>query len=257
MSSNDEEAPIRLRCANITRSFNGVKALQEVSIEFPRNGITAIIGPNGAGKTTLVNVLTGFLKPEAGSVWLDDKEITGLPPYRIARSGLVRTFQDVRIALEMSVIDNAMLACQRSYPVGVWDRMIPSRVKQHEFTVRDSAQDALRFTHLNDDCSRRAGDLSYGQQKLLSLACCLALNAQTFLLDEPVAGVHPEMAERIIGVLRSLKERGKQIVFIEHDIESVRRLADEVFVLNEGRVIAHGLTAEILTQPQVVEAYLG
>ena len=257
MSSNDSGAPGPLRCDNIRKSFNGVVALRDVTFHLPGQGIIAIIGPNGAGKTTLINVLTGFVRPDSGSCRFGERELTRLWPHQIARLGVARTFQDVRIVAGMSAIENVMLACPQPRSEGLWGTLIGRQVRADEQRTRQSAVEALRFVGLDRESAQMGGTLSYGQQKLLTLACCLASQANTLLLDEPVAGVHPQMGGRIISLLRDLKQQGKLIVFIEHDIAAVRELADEVIVLDEGKVIARGQTSEVLDRRDVVEAYLG
>jgi ABC-type branched-subunit amino acid transport system ATPase component len=256
MNSGGNVATGQLQCESISKSFDGVEALRDVTINFPAYGVVAVIGPNGAGKTTLINVLSGFTRPDSGSVWLNGLEITDWLPYKIARQGVVRTFQDVRIASEMSVLDNVMLACAHPRSTAWFSDLIPNTIRAREQVIRRSAEEALRFAQLHDELSRRAGDLSYGQRKLLTLACCFASGAGTLLLDEPIAGVYPEMALQIATVLREMSKCGKHIVFIEHDIACVRRLADEVIVLAEGKVIARGETAEVLARHEVMEAYL-
>jgi ABC-type branched-subunit amino acid transport system ATPase component len=257
MSSSDSSVPESLRCDNIRKSFNGVLALRDVTLNLPGQGIIAIIGPNGAGKTTLINVLTGFMRPDSGSCRFRGLDLTKLRPYQIARLGLARTFQDVRIVAGMSVVENVMLACPQPHSDGLWGTLIGRQVCLDEQRTRQSAIETLAFVGLDRESSRMGGAISYGQQKLLTLACCLASGANALLLDEPVAGVHPQMSGQIISLLRELKHQGKLIVFIEHDIAAVRELADEVIVLDEGKVIARGQTADVLDRRDVVEAYLG
>jgi ABC-type branched-subunit amino acid transport system ATPase component len=245
-----------LRCQGLTKTFDGVQALDEVRLDFPSEEITAIIGPNGAGKTTLLNVLTGFLRPDGGRCFLGEREITHLPPHRIARFGVVRTFQDLRLILQVSVLDNVLLACPRQRGEHLLAALLRFGVAAEEARNREEAMQLLRFVGLEEKANELAGELSYGQQKLLTLACCLATEARILLLDEPVAGVHPEMASRILDLLRQLHEEGKHVVFIEHDIAAVRQAADLVIVMDEGKIIAQGQPSEVLEKPEIMEAYL-
>lgn len=245
------------RCEKLTKSFDGINALNGVSLNFPVSGITAIIGPNGAGKTTFVNVLTGFFQPNAGRCFLGEKETTLLPPYRIARLGVARTFQDLRLISQVSVFDNVMLAC----PNQCGERLLPALLRYsvafEEKRNREETMRLLEFIGLADKALDPAGELSYGQQKLLTLACCLATKANLLLLDEPVAGVAPEMVSRILELLQNLRDNGMLIVFIEHDIEAVRQVADLVVVMDQGKIIAQGSANDVLERSEIMEAYLG
>ena len=246
-----------LRCESLSKSFDGTRALAEVSVEFPSSGIIAVIGPNGAGKTTLLNVLTGFLTPKSGRFFLGKQELTGLAPHKIARFGIGRTFQDLRLINLVSVLENVMLA----RPNQKGERLLPALLRfgvaVEEKQNHEEAMRLLHFVGLTDKANELAGELSYGQQKLLSLACCLATGARILLVDEPVAGVHPEMVEKILGLLSELRGQGKLVVFIEHDIAAVRQIADRVMVMYEGRVIAQGKPAEVLERAEIIEAYVG
>jgi len=244
------------RCDGLYKSFDGVHALVDIRLQLPRSGITAIIGPNGAGKTTLLNVLTGFLRPDSGRCFLGERETTYLPPHLIARLGVARTFQDLRLIFQVSALDNVLLACPRQRGERLLAALLRYSVAPEEARNREEAMRLLRFVDLEEMSSELAGELSYGQQKLLTLACCLATGARVLLLDEPVAGVHPEMASRILDLLRQLRENGKLVVFIEHDIAAVRQVADLVIVMDEGRVIAQGRPREVLERPEIMEAYL-
>jgi ABC-type branched-subunit amino acid transport system ATPase component len=245
-----------LRCDGICKSFNGTKALVDVSLRFPSSGVVAIIGPNGAGKTTLLNVLTGFLRPDAGRCLVGGQDITRLSPHRIAHLGMVRTFQDLRLILRVSALENVLLSCPAQQGERLWAAILGFRVAAEEDRNRQKAMRLLRFVGLDEGILGLAGNLSYGQQKLLALACCLATEARILLLDEPVAGVHPEMTSHILDLLIQLGQDGKLVVFIEHDIKAVRQAADHVVVMDEGSVIAQGAPCEVLERPEIMEAYL-
>jgi ABC-type branched-subunit amino acid transport system ATPase component len=245
-----------LRCTGLVKAFGGIDALADVNLEIPSSGIIAIIGPNGAGKTTLLNVLTGFLRPDSGHSFLGQQEITRLRPHRIAQLGVARTFQDLRLILQVSVLDNVLLARPSQRGEQVMAAIMRFGVAVEEARNHDAAMRILQFVGLGDTAAELAGELSYGQQKLLTLACCLSTEAEILFLDEPVTGVHPEMASRILDLLRQLHRDGRLVVFIEHDIGAVRRVADQVIVMDEGRVIAQGPPNEVLERAEIMEAYL-
>lgn len=245
------------RCENLFKSFEGIHAIDGITLEFPDSCIIGIIGPNGAGKTTLINVLTGFLRPNAGRCFLRKRETTHLPPHRIVQLGVARTFQDLRLITQVTVIDNVLLA----RPKQRGERLLPALLhfgfRKEEARNREEAMRLLQFVGLEDKAHELVSELSYGQQKLLTLACCLASEAQILLLDEPVAGVAPERAALILELLKKLRASGMSIVFIEHAIEAVRLIADIVVVMDEGRIIAQGPTHEVLQRAEIMEVYLG
>jgi ABC-type branched-subunit amino acid transport system ATPase component len=246
-----------LRCENLGKSFGGTLALAGVSVEFPRGDITAVIGPNGAGKTTLLNLLTGFLRADSGCVFLGDHNITRLPPHRIARLGICRTFQDIRLITLVPVLENVMLARPHQQGESLFYALTRIGVAKEEPVNKAKCLEILDFIGLADKANDPAGELSYGQQKLLSLGMCLATEAPILFLDEPVAGVAPQMVDKIVGLMLELKKLGKTIIFIEHDIETVRRCADRTIVMDEGWIIADCPTTEVLEKPEIMEAYLG
>ena len=245
-----------LRARNLCKSFGGSNALIDVCFEFPASGIIAIIGPNGAGKTTLLNILTGFLLPNTGHCWLNQKEITYLPPHRIVQLGMARTFQDLRLIQQISVIENVLLARPHQKGEALLSAILRFGVAQQEARNHQEALRLLQFVGLETMMAKLAGELSYGRQKLLSLDICLATEARVLLLDEPVAGVHPQMISHILTLLRQLREDGKLIIFIEHDINVVRQLSDLVIVMDAGQIIAQGSPQEILESPEIMEVYL-
>ncbi len=246
-----------LRAEHVVKKYGGVVALDDVSVTFPEVGITAIIGPNGAGKTTLVNVLSGFARPDSGRCFWGKEELTVLPPHRIAGMGIVRTFQNPRLVRLLTGLDNVILARPGQKGELFFGAMAGDSVTAEESANQTSARVYLRTVGLKHKASELAGQLSYGEQKLLTLACCLATEARVLLLDEPVSGVHPQMATQVLGVLRELRELGRLVVFIEHDLSAVRRVADSVIVMDEGRIIAAGNPRDVLELPEIVEAYVG
>ena len=246
-----------LSCESLSKSFGGVEALRGLSLRFPSSGITAIIGPNGAGKTTLLNLITGFIRADAGRCFLGDRVISHLAAYRVARLGIARTFQDLRLIPQVSVLDNVLLAPPRQRGEKLLQALLRLGVANEEKHNREKVMAILDFVGLRSKASEPAGELSWGQQKLLTLACCLAAEARILFLDEPVAGVHPELAAEILELLGRLRDDGKFIVFIEHDIAAVRQVADVVVVMDDGRVIAEGPPADVLERPEIMEAYVG
>ena len=246
-----------LRFIKIRKSFDGTAALDGLNLSLPASGLVAIIGPNGAGKTTLLNVATGFIRPEAGSVSLGETELTRLPPYRIVQVGIARTFQDLRLIGLISVLGNVMHARQSQKGEVLWRALTRIGVRVEEWAHREHAMELLDFVGLAEKAGDTANTLSYGQQKLLTLACCLATEARMLMLDEPVAGVHPAMAERILGLLQKLRDNDKLIVFIEHDIHAVKQIAERVIVMDHGKVIADGAPGDVLERPEILEAYVG
>jgi branched-chain amino acid transport system ATP-binding protein len=247
---------IMLRCEGLTKSFDGVHALVNVHLQFPKSGIIAIIGPNGAGKTTLLHMLTGFLRPDTGRCFCGELQTTHLPPHRISRLGVARTFQDLRLILQVPVLENVLLARPAQRGERLWPALLRFGVAAEEERNREEALRPLCFVGLEAKASDLAGELSYGQQKLLTLACCLATGAKILLLDEPVAGVHPEMVTPILELLCQLGTTGKRVVFIEHDLIAVRQIADRIIVMDEGKVIAQGPLHDVLERPEIMEAYL-
>jgi len=250
------EAPV-LRCHGLEKRFGGVVALDGVHLEFPAAGLVAILGPNGAGKTTLFDALCGFQAVDRGRTFLGEREITRLPPHRIARLGMARTFQNLRVISRVSVLDNVLVALPQPLGESLLGIFQPRAVIRQETKNRETALRLLHFVSLEGEGAAVAGELSWGQQKLLSIAACLATGARILLLDEPIAGVHPERARQIGELLRSIREEGRLVIFIEHDLATVRQVADRVIVLDQGRVIAEGETAEVLSRREIAEAYLG
>lgn len=250
------ESSAGLRASALDKSFGGVRALADVDLDLPSSGVVAIVGPNGAGKTTLLNVITGFLRPDSGTCFLGDREITKLTPWRIARLGIARTFQKLRLIQRVPVLENVMLARPKQRGEELFFALTRIGLAREESANRELALKLLRFVGLEDRDSDLAGELSYGQQKLLSLAVCLAMEPSILLLDEPIAGVSPEIGERVLELLVRLKAEGKLVVFIEHDLGAVRRIADRAIVMDEGAVIAQGSPREVFSRPEIMEAFV-
>jgi ABC-type branched-subunit amino acid transport system ATPase component len=245
-----------LSCKSLIKKYDGVVALDNVTYTFPKSGIVGIIGPNGAGKTTLFHVLSGFTRPNSGRFYVNQLNSTGLKPYQIAASGLARTFQNIRLVRQLTVLDNVLLARRRQRGERLVAALTGLGIAGQERQNKAIALHHLDMVGLSAKVLNYATNLSYGEQKLLTLACCLASDARVLLLDEPVAGVHPKMVSQILKILRSIREGGSLMVFIEHDINAVREIADEVLVMDHGKIIASGIPSDTLNEPEIVNAYV-
>lgn len=243
-----------LEVAGVSKHFDGVFAVNNVTFSIPAGSITGLIGPNGAGKTTLFNLITGFLEPESGAMSFHGKALNGSKPHQIAAGGIGRTFQNLRIIRGLSVMENVLLASNDGgVSRSIMNAFRGSRVKGS----RQRAIELLDFVGIKDKRNDPASALSYGQQKLLSLACCLALDPTLLLLDEPVAGVNQEMITKILGLLESLKkEREIGIFMIEHNLGAVMEISDRLIVMDGGSIIADGNPEVVRQNPAVIEAYL-
>ena len=247
-----------LKISNLSKLFDGIQALNRVSLDLARGKISAVIGPNGAGKTTLFNLLTGFLTPDEGEVSLGGKIIRDMRPHKLALLGIGRTFQNVRLFPQMTVLDNLLLAMKYPKGVSLWAALArPQIIQAEEHANRARALELLELFKLADKAGELAENLSAGQSKLVEFARLLALNAEILLLDEPMAGLYPEMIETLKKTMQALTAQGKTILFIEHNINVVMDISDHIVVLNHGQKIAQGSPQEIRKNEKVLEAYLG
>ena len=248
-----------LAIEGLEKSYGGLHAVAGASFSVGRGSITALIGPNGAGKTTLFDLVTGFTRPDSGRIRFEGQAIAGLPPHRVARRGLVRTFQLTRVFAAMTVMENMMLA-----PPGQPGESLlglisaPGRHRRSETRLSERALALLRQFALQDKAGDYAGTLSGGQRKLLELARALMAEPRMVLLDEPMAGVNRVLGKRLLDYVEELRQtRGMTFLFVEHDMDVVMTRADHVVVMAEGAVIAEGPPDAVRSDPRVIDAYLG
>jgi ABC-type branched-subunit amino acid transport system ATPase component len=243
-----------LRLENLTKSFGGLIAINDVSLTFQPGEIVGLIGPNGAGKTTLFNLVTGVLAPTQGRVFFGERNITGLRPYRVARLGIGRTFQQTRIFHDLKVVENVMLA-RPEVNGGIARALCTTPSVKRLWAEEASAH--LEFLGLADRAQEYGGDLSYAEQKLVMFACLMASGATTLLLDEPTAGLDPTSHLEMIDTVARLRRPGTTIVLIEHNLDIVRGCCDRVVFLAEGAVKAVGTTDEVERSPELRDLYFG
>lgn len=241
-----------LRTHNLTKRFGGIVALDGVSVEFYPGSVTTLVGSNGAGKSTLFNIIGGLLTPDAGDVTLGNGGevlLSGLPPHEIARCGVGTLFQDVRVFRKLTVLENVAVGVQSQvgeHPLSSLLR--PGAARARELEVLDMARQQLGFVGLTDKAHLWAEQLSYGQQKLVALACLLASDAKVLLLDEPTSGVHAARIEMLLDLIRRLaQDHARTIIMIEHNNEVVARVSDRVYRLETGRIVASGSPRDVLS----------
>ena len=248
-----------IKVQNLHKYFGGLHAVDNASLEIRAGSITGLIGPNGAGKTTLFNIIAGVYKPSSGHVFLDDEDITGIPPHDLFKRGLLRTFQIAHEFSSLTVRENLMMVPGNQSGenlIDAWFR--PKKVMAEEEEIRTKANEVIDFLQLSHVAEEQAGNLSGGQKKLLELGRTMMVDAKIVFLDEVGAGVNRTLLNTIgDAILRLNKERGYTFCMIEHDMEFIGRLCDPVIVMAEGSVLAEGTVDEVKSNEQVIEAYLG
>ncbi|MFD4420740.1 ABC transporter ATP-binding protein [Agromyces sp. NPDC058484] len=241
----------------VKRSFGGLTAVDIDHVEIPRGAITALIGPNGAGKTTFFNLLTGFDKPDSGTWSFEGRSLAHVPAYRVARMGLIRTFQLTKSLGLLTVMDNMKLGAKDQIGENLFRSLIPSFWRKQDDEIETKAMDLLTRFKLDAKKDDYAASLSGGQRKLLEMARALMSGPTLVMLDEPMAGVNPALTQSLLDHVLNLKSEGMTVLFVEHDMHMVRHIADWVIVMAEGKVVAEGDPHEVMENPAVIDAYLG
>jgi branched-chain amino acid transport system ATP-binding protein len=240
-------------------SFGGLMALNNFSLDLAPGELHGLIGPNGAGKTTVFNILSGFYQPHDGEIVFDGTRLTGLTPQAIARLGLARTFQNIRLFQDLSVLDNVLLPFHSRSRAKIWQVILRSpRFRREESAFREQAWELLEKLHLQDVALEKAGRLPYGRQRRLEIARALAAAPRLLLLDEPAAGLNPQETAELMALLQHLQELyGLAILLIEHNMKFVMHISHRLTVLDHGMTIAQGLPEQVRSHPRVIQAYLG
>lgn len=248
----------KLELKNVSKEFDGIKALDDVSFDLENGSIAALIGPNGAGKTTAFNIITGFVKADEGEVYFNARRISDLPAHVVARLGIVRTFQNIRLIRQMSVIENVLLAFKTDLEDSLFSALLQSSgMHRKEGERMQKAIQVLELVGLAEKKGESSESLSHGQRKMLEIARAVASEPKLLLLDEPFAGLFPSTVLKVMQIMRTFRDRGMTILFIEHNMNIVNDLSDRVIVLDYGKKIAEGKPFEILKDQRVFKAYLG
>ena len=241
----------------VKRSFGGLVAVDVDHVEIPRGAITALIGPNGAGKTTFFNLLTGFDKPDSGSWTFEGKSLAGMPSYRVARLGQVRTFQLTKALGLLTVLENMKIGAKGQKGENMFFGLFPGFWRKQETAIEEKAMEILARFKLDTKSKDFAASLSGGQRKLLEMARALMSDPTLVMLDEPMAGVNPALTQSLLDHILDLKDQGMTVLFVEHDMHMVRHIADWVVVMAEGRIVAEGPPETVMNDKAVIDAYLG
>jgi branched-chain amino acid transport system ATP-binding protein len=247
-----------LQFNQVSKHFGGLRVLQDVTFSVPQGGIFGLIGPNGAGKTTVFNLVTGLLRASSGSIVFNGRNLDGVPPHRITRLGIARTFQNIRIFKEMTLLENVVVGMHDHLDYSFAGPLLNlASFRRIEARARERALELLSWVRLDHKAQMPADSLSYGEQRKLELARALATEPKLLLLDEPVAGMNPAEKTELMVEIVNIKQRGFSIFIIEHDMRFVMGLCERIAVLNFGKIIAEGSPDEIKNNPEVIEAYLG
>ncbi len=248
-----------LEVRGLTKRFGGLLAVDDYRLDLPRGEIYGLIGPNGAGKTTVFNLITGYIKPDGGSVRFEGTDITGLPPNRVSELGIARTFQNLRIFRRLTVRENLLIGRHKSFSYSLLDTVLMSRrYAAEEDEGGSEVNEVMRELGIHDYAERLAGELPYGIQRLVEIGRSLLTKPKLLLLDEPTAGMNPKEAEDLISKVREIKESfDLTVLIVEHRMKVIQGLCNWVQVLDHGRIIAEGTYDEVVSNPKVIEVYLG
>ncbi len=253
----DAPLDVILTGTGISRAFGGLKAVDVERIDIRRGAITALIGPNGAGKTTLFNLLTGFDQPDSGAWTFNDRPLAKVPAYKVARLGMVRTFQLTKVLSKLTVIENMRLGATGQRGESFWAAPFRPLWSAQEDEITERAERLLERFKLDEKRNDFAGSLSGGQRKLLEMARALMVDPELVMLDEPMAGVNPALKQSLLVHVQSLRDEGRTVLFVEHDMDMVREIADWVVVMAQGQIVAEGPPDQVMREQAVIDAYLG
>ena len=248
-----------LNVTNLSISFGGLRAVSGFNLDIKKGQLYGLIGPNGAGKTTVFNLLTGVYKPDEGIIKLDGQDITGRKTIDINKAGIARTFQNIRLFSQMSVLDNVKVGLHNHHHYNTIESILRlPRYRKVEKEMDEQAMELLKVFELQDHADYLASNLPYGQQRKLEIARALATDPKLLLLDEPAAGMNPNETQELMDTIRFVRDKfDMTILLIEHDMKLVSGICEELTVLNFGKVLAQGVTSDVLNDPQVITAYLG